>query len=371
MLQVSIVHLAKHARVRPMPSWTQRQTIAIDLNQTPAERYRVLPDEAIAQAKSLLGEVLKDVPDNLNYLADMVRLRTANRFHPEALAIADRADTHWRSIMIANVSYDLMLAVLGCSTMAMATPEGPVLARNMDWWPEDLLAQATYQFSYEHEGQMRFATAGWPGAIGVVTGMSAAGFAVALNAVTGPEGPDKMGYPVLLHLRRLLEDAKSFDEALAMLRDTRLASSALFTLVGKKNSQRVVIERSPTSHALRYPADDSHTLITTNHYQKLFKREAQLATQDATDTTGSVGATGSTDTSGATGSDIYETTCGRLSRMKEMCKALSPAHASDDAALLYILSDPGVLSGITAQQIVMRPYADQMNTYVPSRLLSA
>ena len=105
-----------------MPSWTQRQTLAIDLNQAPAERYSALPDEAIAQAKSLLGEVLKDVPGDLNYLADMVRLRTGNRFHPEALAIADRADTHWRSIMIANISYDLMLAVLGCSTIAMATP---------------------------------------------------------------------------------------------------------------------------------------------------------------------------------------------------------------------------------------------------------
>ena len=68
----------------------------------------------------------------------------------------------------------------------------------MDWWPEDLLAQASYLVCYHRNGVTQFVNAGWPGAVGVVTGMSHRGFAVALNAVSCPEPLAKTGYPVLL-----------------------------------------------------------------------------------------------------------------------------------------------------------------------------
>ncbi|MFM9960453.1 MAG: hypothetical protein ACKV2Q_04425 [Planctomycetaceae bacterium] len=60
-------------------------------------------------------------------------------------------------------------------------------------------------------GELAFANAGWPGAVGIVSGLSARGFAVALNAVGG--GSDMLGYPVLLHLRRVIEEAPDFDGA--------------------------------------------------------------------------------------------------------------------------------------------------------------
>ena len=113
--------------------------------------------------------------------------------------------------MLANISYDLVLAYFGCSTVALPTPSGPVVARNMDWWPEDILAQCSYLIRCFRGSTFHFANAGWPGAIGVVTGLSARGFAVVLNAVLSPEGICKTGYPVLLHLRRVLEDAPSFE----------------------------------------------------------------------------------------------------------------------------------------------------------------
>src|SRR6185436_13361526 len=112
-------------------------------------------------------------------------------------------------------------------------------------------------------GDFQFANAGWPGAAGVVTGMSARGFAVVLNAVIGPEGHSRLGYPVLLHLRRVLEDAPDFDTARRWLCDQRLTVSALFTLVGRENDQRVVIERTPTRHAERWSCGNQ-PLITTN-----------------------------------------------------------------------------------------------------------
>src|SRR5262249_37922713 len=144
-----------------------------------------------------------------------------------------------RDVVLANISYDLVLSAFGCSTVALPTPSGPVVARNMDWWPEDLLAQASYLVRYHRNGVLQYANAGWPGAIGVGTGLSGRGFALVLNAVSGTEGVRKTGYPVLLHLRRVLEDARDFDEALRLLTEQRLAAPALLTLVGRENEQRV------------------------------------------------------------------------------------------------------------------------------------
>src|SRR5262249_52434394 len=156
--------------------------------------------------------VMAHVPPSMGLLADAVRLRTGNRFHQEADAIAAQVGSNWRDVILANISYDLVVASLGCSTVALPTRDGPVLARNMDWWPEDRLAQASYLIRYSNGGQPRFVNAGWPGAVGVVTGLSHRGFALALNAVSSPDGANKLGYPVLLALRKVLEDAGDFDE---------------------------------------------------------------------------------------------------------------------------------------------------------------
>src|SRR5205823_1995423 len=154
----------------------------------------------------LLVAVMREIPPAARALAYAVRLRTLGRLQAEARALAARIGADWCDVVLANVSYDLLLASLGCSTVVLPTPAGPVLARNMDWWPEDVLARSSYLIHCTRHGQPAFSQAGWPGSIGVVTGLSARGFVVALNAVLCPERTCKTGYPVLLHLRRVLED---------------------------------------------------------------------------------------------------------------------------------------------------------------------
>ena len=310
-----------------------------------AQRYSALPETIVAPGKKLLSAVLDEIPSDLKPVADLVRLRTANRFHSEAVAVAERVDTDWRNIVLASVSYDMTLAMFGCSTIALATKAGPVLARNMDWWPEDLLARGTFQFEHRRNGQLEFMTAGWPGSLGVVTGMSGRGFAVALNAVTGPEGIDKSGYPVLLHLRRVIEDAKNFDDAVKMLSKTKLVAPALFTIVGTQNHERVVIERSPGKHIHRI-ADHGKPLVTTNDYRLLFKTKV------------------------LGDSEIYQTSCGRFNAMKDFCSRFGPDDNVEDQALLYVLTDENVLATITAQHIIFRPREQYARVLVPGRLLN-
>jgi hypothetical protein len=329
-----------------MLPWVERPLLDIDLTRPSAQRYADVPADALAAGQRLLGAVLREVPAAARYLAYGVRLRTGGRFQEEAAALGRLNGVDWRDVILANISYDLVLAYFGCSTVALPTPSGPVVARNMDWWPEDILAQCSYLIRCFRGGAFQFANAGWPGAIGVVTGLSARGFAVVLNAVLSPEGICKTGYPVLLHLRRVLEDATSFEAALTLLAEQRLAAPALITLVGSRNEQRVVIERTPTRHALRWAKADE-PLVTTNDYRLL-----------AAPTTGK-------------GAEIYETTCSRYEALGRFFADHRPDCEVADAALLYILSDREVIQGITAQHILLRPRLGTVRLFVPRRLLSA
>jgi hypothetical protein len=299
-----------------------------------------MPREARVAGARLLAAVMAVVPQKARFLAHLVRVRTLNRFQDEIVSLAHAIHADWRDVMFANITYDLLIANLGCSTAALATPSGPVVARNMDWQPEDILAQASYLVQYQRKGVLQFASAGWPGATGVVTGMSRRGFAVVLNAVDCPEAPSRLGYPVLLHLRRVLEDAPDFDGALHSLSEQRLTVSALFTLVGSENRQRVVIERSPTRCALRWPNGDE-PLLTTNDYRLLFQ------------------------------SEIQPPTCSRYDALCEFFADQRPDREIEDDALLYVLTDPRVIQDITAQHIIMRPRSLKTRLFVPRRFVSA
>jgi len=321
----------------------ERPTLRIDLAQPPERRFAAVPVQAIAAGQNLLTAVLREIPPAARLLADAARVRTANRFHAEMTDLAGHLGVPWRDLMLANISYDLRIAQLGCSTIALPTPRGPVLARNMDWWPEDLLAQASYLVHFQRGDDMLFNNAGWPGAVGVVTGLSARGFGLALNAVIGPEKPSTLGYPVLLHLRRVLDDARNFDDALRMLSEQHLAVGGLITLVGSDNTERVVIERTPRRHALRRPHGDE-PLFATNDYRLLFQPgdRSELET--------------------------CRTACSRYEALQEFFANHRPDRDVDDAELLYRLSDPRVIQEITAQHIILRPRERSTRLFVPRRL---
>jgi predicted choloylglycine hydrolase len=267
-----------------------------------------------------------------------------NRFTAEAKGLASRVGTDWQRVFVANLSYDLVLASLGCSTMALATPQGPVLARNMDWAPEGPLARASVRIDCFRRGELQHRTANWPGGIGVVTGLSARGFAVALNAVFHPTGPDRLGYPVLFFLRQVLEDARDFDDALERVRTQRLAIAGLFTLVGRENSQRVVVERSPREAALRWARGDQ-PLVATNHYQAMEVDRGPLAF-------------------GLTGTSADR--CASLTVLVGDCKGVVPT----DERLLFALTDGRVIQSITAQHVIARPASNALRVFVPTRLLA-
>src|SRR5262249_17007586 len=129
---------------RRMPPWVERPTVTIDLARVRRGEPPDLPPEAVAASQALLGEVMATVPKKARLLAYLLAIRTGNRFGPEFKAAARLIHGDPRDIALANLSYDLVVGALGCSTVVLTTPDGPVIARNMDWWPEGPLAKASY-----------------------------------------------------------------------------------------------------------------------------------------------------------------------------------------------------------------------------------
>lgn len=324
--------------------WVESPAYDVDVRLPVSRRFANAPLEILQRAQCLLAALRQAFPSRFRFLADLTRLRTLNRFHAEAVALARLVGTTWREVVIANLCYDLTLSAMGCSTVALPTPSGPVLARNMDFWPEDVLAQTSCLVRYQRDGRLQWANAGWPGAIGVVTGLSGRGFAVALNAVLCPEAFCKTGYPVLLQIRRVLEDAANFESALKRLTETRLTAPALLTLVGSENDQRVVIERTPRRHALRWARRDD-ALVATNDYRILYKPQtSELA-------------------------EIYQTTCQRYNYLEWCFRNHRPQQEMQAAKLLYVLTDENVRQGITAQHIIMWPRTGTIQMLVPRTLV--
>tara|TARA_R110002096_G_scaffold206192_7_gene392339 strand:+ start:3998 stop:5008 length:1011 start_codon:yes stop_codon:yes gene_type:complete len=330
----------------PNPPWVETPSAVVDLSIPVSERFSSLADPLISGSRRLLGEIISEIPTGLDLVADLLRMRTGGRFHGEIRAFAKLVDQDWRKVAIANVSYDLMILQLGCSTISIPTPNGPVIARNMDWFPEHALAQASCLVHYRNNERACFTNAGWPGFSGVVTGQSANGFAVILNAVMGSEPTCKTGYPVLLLIRRVLEEARGFEDALKMLRDTRMIAPGLLTLVGTENDERVVIERSPRRHALRWAKPDE-VLITTNDYRMLENKRSTVASLE-----------------------IYETTCRRYDYIRDYFAKTGTDRNPADEELLYLLSEPNVAQSITAQHVLLRPRQGTVQLFVPRHLLS-
>jgi hypothetical protein len=330
-----------------MTPWVERPTVTLDLARVRRGEPPDLPPEAVARARDLFAEVMATIPRKARLLAYWVALRTRNRFGREFKAAARVIGADRRDVALANLSYDLVVGALGCSTVVLPTPDGPVIARNMDWWPEQPLARASYVLHCSEGADWKFSSAGFPGATGVVSGLSARGFAVILNAVTTPDPVCKTGYPVLLHLRRVVEDAADFADAVDRLSNQRLTTPALFTVAGTTNDQRVVIERAPKRHALRW-GKPNEPLITTNNYLLL---DIPPAEQDAW--------------------ALGRTSCGRYGRLWHLATRQPAGEAVTDEELLYWLTDDEVRQEITAQHVLIRPARGEIKLFVPRWLVDA
>jgi predicted choloylglycine hydrolase len=255
----------------------------------------------------------------------------------EMAAIAEIIGRPEAHVQLGNLYYEAFRQLMGCTAFACDTPNGPIHARNLDWWTEDqMLARSTcivHSHSGASVGAYRLVT--WPGFIGALSGLAPERFATTLNAVISNERPT-LAPPVVLLIRRAFETCRDFCDAVDLLERSPIAADCLLLVTGTKPGEMVVIERTSTRAAIRRPTNGF--IVVTNDYRSLDARAGAL-----------------------TGNRLQETACGRFDRATELVRAARPV---DAGACMGILGDDKVRMSITVQQMVMSPRTGELQVQI-------
>lgn len=304
------------------------EELIVDLKRPPGERWSLSPTR-IEQARRLF-EVYFGGMEAIDGLVDMAQgLAEAvlpEDYRLEIESLARQLEEPAARVLLCNAYDDLLKSRFGCTAFAVDTEQGPLHARNLDWWTENrLLADNTMIARFVGAPAGEFVTVGWPGFVGAFSGMAPGRFAITLNAVFSGE-PTQLATPVVFLIRSVLEEAASFAEAVERLSGAPIPSDCLLLVTGARTGEMVVIERTPTRHALRGP-EGAGVLCATNDYLSM-AHEA-----------------------GEPKNELEASSCSRYDRISQLLNTASPTPEE----CFTFLSDPEIVMDITVQQMVFRP----------------
>lgn len=197
-------------------------------------------------------------------------LTPANRREAEALARA--AGLPLDDVLFGQCFTDVY-RLFACSTVAAPSPEGPLLARNLDFPSMGRLGRYSIVVVARPEGRRPFVSVGWPGLIGVLSGQSEA-LALAVMVVHNADGA-RAGVPFQLAFRRVLEEADDVAHAERLLRDMPLTVTNNLMLVDRAGGARA-LELHPDGIVARGPDRDGR-VVATNHFVSRERREPRLS----------------------------------------------------------------------------------------------
>ncbi len=206
----------------------------------------------------------------------------------DALAVAGQPIGITREQLIAaNTLFDLK-KIVACSALLVepgrSATGGPLLARNLDFPTLGYLQEYSLVTVYRpRDAKHAFATIGFPGVMGCLSGMNDAGLTVAVLEVTqvrvGESWFDINGVPYALCYRRVLEECSTIDEAHTLLSQMKRTALSNLVVADKQGvavfeitPQRVLVRRGPhgasvcTNHFL---SDELRPRVQLNFYNTL------------------------------------------------------------------------------------------------------
>ena len=244
------------------------------------------------QAYDLLATATAQVPQPVLRLADQVArrwlVRNNSPYLAEIAALAQRSREP--GLYYLNVQYEW-----GCTTAAKLAIGGQsaILLRALDW---NIAGIGRFVVAAQIANPLgAWTSLTWPAFTGVLQAIAPGRFAAAINQ---PTSPRLIGLPAIdrflskreiwrsphiqpIHLlRRVFETARDFAAALEMLETTPITTSTIFTLVGTKANETVVVERRPTVARVFYDAyavNEWRTPEWQQGHHHAYKNDARLA----------------------------------------------------------------------------------------------
>jgi isopenicillin-N N-acyltransferase-like protein len=197
-----------------------------------------------------------------NLFEDQLRPEHRDEVH----ALASQINIDERETMLGQCFLDLA-QMSACSTITLPASASPDhvarFGRNLDFWSLNVADKYTTLFIvHPDDGRYAFAAVGWPGMIGVLSGMNEHGLCVAnMEVPRSPRLPTAMPYTLLY--RTVLERCRTTQEAVGLLEKTPRETANNLMLMDAAGT-RAVVELSPESVHVRWGTDNT-ALISTNH----------------------------------------------------------------------------------------------------------
>jgi len=244
---------------------------------TPEEMGSAVGLLALVPAKRVLGyprDLLKEIgTENLYGLFawagnGMVKQFPADyQTEMESMIKAARVDR--ADVVVGNTFFDLHKVFL-CSALLLEPQRsktgGPLLGRNLDYPSLGYINEYSLVTVYRPAGKHAFASVGFPGLVGCVSGMNDAGLALgileAYDVKRGVKKFDPLGVPYALCLRKVLEECTTIAEAKKLLEG--LPQTTLYNVVLADRQHVAVLEVAPARLAERTP--EKGTAACTNHF---------------------------------------------------------------------------------------------------------
>jgi predicted choloylglycine hydrolase len=190
-----------------------------------------------------------------------------HRKEMDAIARSSGADPD--VVTVANTMFDIK-STFGCSALMIepsrSATGGVLFGRNLDYPSLGYVHEYTLVTVYRPAGKHAFVSVGFPGLVGVLSGMNDAGLCLAILEVTdakdGEPHFDPQGVPYALCHRRLLEECTTIEEAKKLLES--MHRTTLLNLAVADRTGTAVFEVTPKHVAMRRGVDGICTC--TNHF---------------------------------------------------------------------------------------------------------
>ena len=158
--------------------------------------------------------------------------------------------------------------LLGCTAFAAGGPASTnghlIIGRNFDFEGPEIFDREKAILFYKPRGKIPFASVAWLGMSGVITGLNAEGIFVSINAARSDDKGGE-GMPVEILVREIMEQAKSIDDVVALVKKTPVMVPDFYLVGDGKTGESAVIERTPRRLEVRRSNRADGTMLLANH----------------------------------------------------------------------------------------------------------
>jgi len=171
-----------------------------------------------------------------------------------------------------HAAHDISHAVMdnplvGCTSFAAwgeAVKDGHLLiGRNFDFDAGRCFDENKIVMRVEPDEGRGYISVGWPGLIGVVTGINDAKIAVSINAAQSGDNR-RIGTPVSIVIRDVMQHASTLEQAIDIIRRSEVFVTDCYLVADGKAGEAVVVEKTPLRTEVRRPT--GNVIISANHF---------------------------------------------------------------------------------------------------------